>query len=444
MKRILGLDLGTNSIGWALVNEAETVNEKSSIVKLGVRVNPLTVDEQKNFEAGKSIPTNAGRTLKRGMRRNLQRYKLRRDYLIQCLKEYGWITSDTLLYECGNRTTFETYRLRAKAVDEEIALEELGRVLLMINKKRGYKSNRKAKSSDEGQLIDGMAIAMDLYHNGITPGEYVYSLLSKGKKYVPAFYRSDLLGEFDRIWDYQCTYYSDILTPQFKELIRGKSSQVTSKLFKQQYNLFTADNKEKDKRLQAYCRRADALKKRLPVEEVAAALCDVNRDVNASSSYLGTISDRSKKLFFNKQTVGQYLMLELDKDSHFSVKNEVFYRQDYLNEFEAIWEKQAEYHPELTPDRKKILRDVVIFYQRPLKSQKDLVACCELERRRIEVMKDGKVRSVEIGPKVCPKSSPLFQDFKIWHVLNNLKVRDKANGSFEAVVSETKGLGLEL
>lgn len=53
MKRILGLDLGTNSIGWALVNEAETVNEKSSIVKLGVRVNPLTVDEQKNFEAGK-------------------------------------------------------------------------------------------------------------------------------------------------------------------------------------------------------------------------------------------------------------------------------------------------------------------------------------------------------------------------------------------------------
>lgn len=30
-------------------------------------------------------------------------------------------------------------------------------------------------------MIDGMAIAMDLYHNGITPGEYVYSLLSKGK-----------------------------------------------------------------------------------------------------------------------------------------------------------------------------------------------------------------------------------------------------------------------
>ena len=39
MKRILGLDLGTNSIGWALVNEAETDEEVSSIIRLGVRVN---------------------------------------------------------------------------------------------------------------------------------------------------------------------------------------------------------------------------------------------------------------------------------------------------------------------------------------------------------------------------------------------------------------------
>lgn len=53
MKRILGLDLGTNSIGWALVNEAETDEEVSSIIRLGVRVNPLTVDETQNFEKGK-------------------------------------------------------------------------------------------------------------------------------------------------------------------------------------------------------------------------------------------------------------------------------------------------------------------------------------------------------------------------------------------------------
>ncbi|HPD27375.1 MAG TPA: hypothetical protein PK673_03260, partial [Paludibacteraceae bacterium] len=137
MKKILGLDLGTTSIGWALVNEAENNEEKSSIIKLGVRVNPLTVDEQQNFEKGKSITTNADRTLKRSMRRNLQRYKLRRENLIEILKENGFITDETILSENGNDTTFETYRLRAKAAIEEISLEELARVLLMINKKRG-------------------------------------------------------------------------------------------------------------------------------------------------------------------------------------------------------------------------------------------------------------------------------------------------------------------
>src|ERR1035437_5619177 len=130
MKKILGLDLGTNSIGWALVNEAENGNEKSSITKLGVRVNPLTVNEQTNFEKGKSITTNADRTLKRSMRRNLQRYKLRKENLIEILKENGFINKATLLSENGNKTTFETYRFRAKAASEEVSLEQLARILL--------------------------------------------------------------------------------------------------------------------------------------------------------------------------------------------------------------------------------------------------------------------------------------------------------------------------
>ena len=70
-KRILGLDLGTNSIGWALVEEDLSNSEKSKIVKLGVRVNPLTVDEKINFEKGRPLSTNADRTLKRSARRNL-------------------------------------------------------------------------------------------------------------------------------------------------------------------------------------------------------------------------------------------------------------------------------------------------------------------------------------------------------------------------------------
>ena len=164
MKKILGLDLGTNSIGWAVVNEAEKEGEKSSIMKLGVRVinydnfvNAKTGKEVKGdpadyFRGGKGVSPNAARTSKRSARRNLQRYKLRRENLIEILKENKFISDDSILSEYGNKTTFETYRLRAKAAKEEISLEKLARVLLMINKKRGYKSSRKAKSNDEGQI----------------------------------------------------------------------------------------------------------------------------------------------------------------------------------------------------------------------------------------------------------------------------------------------------
>ena len=91
MRKILGLDLGTTSIGWAFVNEAENDGEESSILKIGVRVNPLSTDEQTDFEKGKSISLNADRTLKRGARRNLQRYKQRRENLIKELKTIGFI-----------------------------------------------------------------------------------------------------------------------------------------------------------------------------------------------------------------------------------------------------------------------------------------------------------------------------------------------------------------
>ena len=176
MKRILGLDLGTNSIGWAVVNEAESMDEKSSIIKLGVRtisydnfVSTETgkecMDADKDFRGGKSISCNAGRTMKRSARRNLQRYKLRRKNLLDVLIKNNIITDDSVLAENGNRTTFETYRLRAKSATEEVTLEQFARILLMINKKRGYKSSRKAKSTDEGQLIDGMEVAKYIYEN---------------------------------------------------------------------------------------------------------------------------------------------------------------------------------------------------------------------------------------------------------------------------------------
>ena len=421
MKRILGLDLGTASIGWAIVNQAESENEESSIIRIGVRVNPLTTDEKGNFEQGKSITTNAERTLGRSMRRNLQRYKLRRESLIALLKENGFINDDTILSENGNRTTFETYRLRAKAVTEEISLTELARVLLMINKKRGYKSSRKAKNSDEGQLIDGMSIAKTIYDEHLTPGEFTLRLLESEKRYVPSFYRSDLRNELDRIWEVQSQFYPQILTEEFRRGIEGKSRTATSKHFYGAYQITTAQEKDKALRLLTpYRWRVKALTKQLEIEQMAAVICDINGAISDSSGYLGAISDRSKELFFNHQTVGQYLATNIEQNPHFRVKNKVFYRQDYLDEFEAIWENQAKFHPELTPELKETVRDVIIFYQRKLKSQKGLISLCEFEQRTITVNMGGKEKTKTVGLRVCPKSSPIFQEFRLWQTINNV------------------------
>ncbi len=422
MKKILGLDLGTTSIGWALVNEKEYDNEKSEIIRLGVRVNPLSVDEKTNFEKGKSITTNADRRLKRSMHRNLQRYKLRRKNLIDCLLEHHIISDETPLNEQGNNTTFQTYRARAKAVTEEISLEEFARVLLMINKKRGYKSIRKVKDGEEGELIDGMEIAKRLYDENLTPGQLLLDLYQKGKKNKPTFYRSDLQAEFDKIWEVQSPFYPDILTEDFKLSIHGFNKTQTSGAFYGRHQIYTAKNSGKEGYLQSLTWRTEALKHQIAIEEVAYALSDINGAINNSSKRLAMISDRSKELYFNHLTIGQYLMQRLDENPNNSLTNIIFYRQDYMDEFETIWEKQTQYHSELTPELKKEIRDIIIFYQRDLKSCKNLVSYCELEHTERVITIDGKQKTILTGSKVCPKSSLLFQNFKIWQILNNLQV----------------------
>jgi CRISPR-associated endonuclease Csn1 len=425
MKKILGLDLGTTSIGWAFVTEAENDNEQSTIERIGVRVNPLTTDEQTNFEKGKPVSVNADRTLKRGARRNLQRYKQRRQNLINVLLKHNIISNDTVLAENDKNTTHSTYELRAKAASEEISKEDFARILLLINKKRGYKSSRKAKNEDEGQAIDGMAIAKRMYDENLTPGQLCYILLAEGKKTLPDFYRSDLNTELDKIWNFQKKIHTEILTDEFKKLIEGKGQKATSATFWGKYAFNTADIKgtREEKKLKAYEWRSKAINTPLAKEEVAYVITEINSNINNSSGYLGAISDRSKELFFNKETVGQYLYKQLKENKHTRLKNQVFYRQDYMDEFETIWQTQAKYHAALSPSLKEEIRDIVIFYQRKLKSQKSLVSFCEFESKK-EINPDtGK--TITEGYKVVPKSSPLFQEFKIWQNLNSLEAQNK-------------------
>ena len=426
MKKILGLDLGSGSVGWAFVHEAENENEQSSIIKSGVRVihygdNVVKKDSQgnisesrepiKDFERGMALSLNARRTKMRGARRNLQRYKLRRENLINILNRNGLITDQTFLNEQGKETTHETLKLRAKAATRPIAKEEFARVLLMMNKKRGYKSNRRAPGEEATATVDSMSVAKILYKQNLTPGAYGYRLLSEGRKILPDFYQSDLQREFDEIWQFQSKYYPEVLTSKRHDELTGLNRKNTDLYFRNKLETEQVEIKGKadQKKIKRFELRLRAISEPLTLSEIATVLVELNKEIGSSSGYLGEISDRSKQLYFNNQTVGEYLYDQVKQNPHARLKKQVFYRQDYIDEFERIWEIQAKAHRELTDELRQEIRDVVIFYQRRLKSQKHLIADCEFEQYH----------------KAVPKSSPLFQEFRILQVLNNTEVQLK-------------------
>jgi len=410
MKKVLGLDLGTTSIGWAYVEESEAKNE-SRIIATGVRVVPLTTDEKEDFTKGRPISVNADRTLKRGARRNNARFKLRRDLLLNYFYKNNFIKHEDIIPESGSESTHEILKLRSQGVEEQISLKDFCRVLLTLNKKRGYKSSRKANIQEEGEIVDGMEVAKILFQKKITPSEYSLQILKSGKKKLPDYYRSDLVGEFIEIWNYQSQYYEDILNDEFKEKILGRTSKATAYIFSTEkgINPIELKGKRDEKKLQTLelCVLAKTSKLELP--ELVFVFKSLNDKINKSSGYLGAISDRSKNLYFNGITVGQYLYNKIKINPHISLKNLVFYRQDYIDEFEKLWQNQSKYHSNLTDGHKKRIRDYIIYYQRNLKSQKHLLSNCEFEPQR----------------KVIPKSSPLFQEFRIWQNINNLSVKNK-------------------
>lgn len=142
----LGLDLGTNSIGWAAIR-LDDQGGPCGILGMGVRIFPDGRDEQ-------SKQSNAvQRRVARGQRRLRDRKLSRSNRLMQTLIGYGLMPEDA-----GERNKLEVsdpYALRARALeDEPLEPFELGRALFHLNQRRGFKSNRKAGGDEreDGQV----------------------------------------------------------------------------------------------------------------------------------------------------------------------------------------------------------------------------------------------------------------------------------------------------
>jgi CRISPR-associated endonuclease Csn1 len=134
----LGLDLGTNSIGWSVLSLNER-NEVEKLEDMGVRI--FSDGREPNGE-----PLAVARRTARGIRRNLLRRKIRRRNLFRLLQEDGLFPS--LREEAAELKQLDPYALRAKALDERLESHELGRALFYLGVRRGFKSNRKDKPEE--------------------------------------------------------------------------------------------------------------------------------------------------------------------------------------------------------------------------------------------------------------------------------------------------------
>ena len=135
--KILGVDLGIASVGWALVD-----TEKEEIIASGVRI---------FSESARQGATLASiRRLHRSVRRTLSRKKQRIKAIKQLVTEYKLLKRKKIDFLHRRQRRKDVWQLREEALHRELNIEEWIRILLHIAKRRGYKSNRKSeqKSSD--------------------------------------------------------------------------------------------------------------------------------------------------------------------------------------------------------------------------------------------------------------------------------------------------------
>ena len=170
----LGLDVGTNSIGWAALT-LDAAGTPNGILALGARV----YSDGRNPKDGTSLAV--ARREPRGMRRRRDRYLRRRDDLMQELIALDLMPADDA--ERQALVTLDPYELRATAVHAPLKPHELGRALFHLDQRRGFKSNRKTDTNDDNKLTDKIeALDRSIKQSGAqTLGEYLHRRRLKGQ-----------------------------------------------------------------------------------------------------------------------------------------------------------------------------------------------------------------------------------------------------------------------
>ena len=179
VKYRLGLDIGTNSIGWAAIRLDES-GEPYGVLDIGVRI----FQDGRNPKDGTSNAVK--RRIPRGQRRRRDRYLKRRSELMEALVEFGLMPADE--DERKALAGLAPYTLRTQALDHPLKPYELGRALFHLDQRRGFKSNRKmdggGDNDDEAKIARAEinALRARIEASGArTLGEFLARRLGKGK-----------------------------------------------------------------------------------------------------------------------------------------------------------------------------------------------------------------------------------------------------------------------
>lgn len=212
----LGIDIGTNSLGWALVDTAA-----ERVMALGSHI----YADGREAKSGRSLAE--GRTAARAMRRRRDRFLRRRSVLLDALVQYGLMPSK--VDEARLLAEHDPYDLRLRALDKALTPYEIGRALFHLNQRRGFQSNRKAERSrkdDEGGKVETAAKALDqaMADKGArTLGEFLAQRRERrvrmgGEAQSYDFYplRAHVEAEFEAIWSAQKHYHPDVLTDEVR------------------------------------------------------------------------------------------------------------------------------------------------------------------------------------------------------------------------------------
>ena len=176
MRYRLALDLGSTSLGWAMVR-LDANNAPCAVIKAGVRI----FSDGRNPKDGSSLAVT--RREARAMRRRRDRLLKRKARMMRLLIAHHFFPAAEA--ERKSLETLDPYVLRAQGLDRQLTPPEFARALFHINQRRGFKSNRKTdkKDSDSGALktaINQLRAAM--VAGGLrTVGEWLHKRADEGK-----------------------------------------------------------------------------------------------------------------------------------------------------------------------------------------------------------------------------------------------------------------------